>query len=124
MVTKLNHTTALKSVYLNVTDNRTFAALAQDKEDSPKAARKALSDALVEQYNANKDRLAVIGTTLRKIAHVISAQKKIDEAALVKETKVSVPMAQIKKMYGIVGDTAKVAEFFGLTKEQIEAIVK
>lgn len=162
MATKLNHTAALKKVYAIVTDNRVFNALAQDKEDNKKvqAARKALTSALVEQYNADADRLSVIGATLRSFAHVLAKEKKVDEESLTNKllpngkvtalidtpdrlatyvatavnelidkttttkTKVSVPTAQIKKMFAIVGNVEKVAQFFELTTAQVKAIVK
>lgn len=162
MATKLNHTAALKKVYAIVTDNRVFSSLAQDKKDNKKvqAARKALNAALVEQYNADADRLSVIGSTLRSFAHVLAKEKRVDEDSLTNKllpngkvtalidtpdrlatyvatavndlidkttttkTKISVPVAQIKKMYSIVGNVEKVAQFFELTTAQVEAIVK
>lgn len=67
---------------------------------------------------------ALIDTPDRLATYVATAVNDLIDKTTTTKTKVSVPTAQIKKMYSIVGNVEKVAQFFELTTQQVEAIVK
>lgn len=83
MATKLNHTTALNVVY-NVLTSKEINSLKQpEPSEKTKELAKQLKQSQIDDYNAARGES--LGTTFRKIAHVVAISKKLDEQLLVEE---------------------------------------
>lgn len=87
-------------------------------------AKKLDEDSLIKRLLPNDKVTALIDTPDRLATYIATAVNNLIDSTTTKVTKVSVPTAQIKKMFAIVGDVAQVAQFFDLTTAQVEAIIK
>lgn len=83
MSTKLNHTTALQFVFKNVSEKELNSLVQAEPSQKTKDLAAQLRKSQIADYN--QARTEILGTTFRKLAHILAAQKKVDETALLSE---------------------------------------
>lgn len=86
--------------------------------------KKLNEESLVAKLLPNDKVTSLIDTPDRLATYVATAVNDLIDKTTTTKIKVSVPTAQVKKMYSIVNDIDKVAKFFDLTAAQVQTIVK